>query len=126
MAYLHELVGIVHGDLKGVGPTFPKPPPPRSQVDQANILVDNEGTARVGDFGLMTMVDPTMVFLSETDVSSGGTFCWMSPELLDPLRFGSDGRSTCGSDCYALGMVIYEVFYHCTLHGGPLLTHPRF
>jgi len=34
----------------------------------------------------------------------------MSPELLDPDRFGSeDGRPTKESDCYALGMVILEV-----------------
>jgi len=37
----------------------------------------------------------------------------MSPELLDPERFGmpeSEGnRPTRQSDCYALGMVIYEV-----------------
>ena len=37
----------------------------------------------------------------------------MSPELLDPERFGipqSEGnRPTKQSDCYALGMVIYEV-----------------
>ena len=34
----------------------------------------------------------------------------MSPELLDPDRFGhEDGRPTRGSDCYALGMVILEV-----------------
>ena len=34
----------------------------------------------------------------------------MSPELLDPEQFGSkDGRPTKESDCYALGMVIYEV-----------------
>ena len=40
----------------------------------------------------------------------GGTTRWMSPELLDPERFGSkDGRPTQESDCYALGMVIYEV-----------------
>ena len=35
---------------------------------------------------------------------------WMSPELLDPVRFGrEDGRATRESDCYALGMVILEV-----------------
>jgi len=35
---------------------------------------------------------------------------WMSPELLDPDRFGlGDGRPTKHSDCYALGMVILEV-----------------
>ena len=34
----------------------------------------------------------------------------MSPELLDPESFGSTKpRQTKGSDCYALGMVIYEV-----------------
>ena len=37
----------------------------------------------------------------------------MSPELLDPERFGipesQDNRPTRQSDCYALGMVIYEV-----------------
>jgi len=40
----------------------------------------------------------------------GGTAQWMSPELLDPEKFGlRDGCSTKESDCYALGMVIYEV-----------------
>lgn len=34
----------------------------------------------------------------------------MSSELLDPDKCdGEDGRPTKGSDCYALGMVIYEV-----------------
>ena len=33
----------------------------------------------------------------------------MSPELLDPSRFHSDGLPSRESDCYALGMVIYEV-----------------
>jgi hypothetical protein len=34
----------------------------------------------------------------------------MSPELLHPQQFGArDGRPTKESDCYALGMVIYEV-----------------
>ena len=46
---------------------------------------------------------------------------WMSPELLDPDRFGfKDKGPTQESDCYALGMVILEVltgqapFPHCT------------
>jgi len=91
VAYLHEL-GIVHGDLKG-----------------ASILVGNTGAARVAGFGLMTMADPSTALFSESVVSSAGTFCWMSPELLDPSRFGSNGRPTRESDCYALGMVIYEV-----------------
>ena len=48
--------------------------------------------------------------------TAGGTYRWMSPELLYPERFGisqSEGdRPTRQSDCYALGMVIYEVGVH--------------
>jgi len=57
----------------------------------------------------MTMAELSMSLLSVTSVSPGGTFCWMSPELLDPMHFGSDGHPTREADCYALGMVIYEV-----------------
>jgi hypothetical protein len=40
----------------------------------------------------------------------GGTTQWMSPELLDPGRIGlKKSRPTKESDCYALGMVVYEV-----------------
>ena len=42
--------------------------------------------------------------------SHEGTDRWMSPELLVPEQFEiSDTRPTKQSDCYALGMVIYEV-----------------
>ena len=40
----------------------------------------------------------------------------MGPELLDPERFripeSENNRPTRQSDCYALGMVIYEVSSH--------------
>ena len=42
----------------------------------------------------------------------------MSPELLGPGGFGKpeseDNRPTRQSDCYALGMVIYEVSAHAS------------
>ena len=67
------------------------------------------GTARLGDFGLMVLTDLSTVLLSNTTDPSGGTIRWMSPELLDSDRFGSDGLPSRESDCYALGMTIYEV-----------------
>lgn len=70
--------------------------------------MDDKGTALLTDFGLMTMTDLS-AFLSATVGSSEGTLRWMSPELLDPDGFGSDGHPTRESDRYALGMVIYEV-----------------
>ena len=56
----------------------------------------------------MTMADLGTVILSESVVSSQGTLVWMSPELLN-LPPSSKDRPTRESDCYALGMVIYEV-----------------
>ena len=48
--------------------------------------------------------------VSSTSFPQGGTCRWMSPELFDPENFGlKDSRLTKHSDCYALGMLIYEV-----------------
>ena len=42
----------------------------------------------------------------------------MGPELLDPKRVGlGESRLTRESDCYALGMVIYEVLCGCSPFG---------
>jgi len=57
----------------------------------------------------MILTDLSAVLLSNTAVPSCGTTRWMSPELLDPSHFDSDGLPSRESDCYALGMVIYEV-----------------
>ena len=74
---------------------------------QANILIDENGRACLADFGLLTIV-PDQSTAASTFVG-GGTIQWMSPELLNPEDFNMEGRPTKESDCYALGMVIYEV-----------------
>ena len=77
---------------------------------KANILIDEDGHARLADFGLtMIISDPAHATISNFS-KAGGTIRWMSPERFDPIRFGvRDGRPTRESDCYALGMVILEV-----------------
>jgi serine/threonine protein kinase len=77
--------------------------------DKANILVDQSNHARLADFGLLTIIsDPANLFYSSS-YTQGGTARWMSPELIAPQRFGLEkSRPTRSSDCYALGMVIYE------------------
>ena len=75
---------------------------------QVNILIDQKGRAYLAGFSLLAMVsDQSSQTSSPTE---GGTIQWMSPELIDPKRFGlKGGHPTKESDCYALGMVIYEV-----------------
>ncbi|KAF9649103.1 hypothetical protein BDM02DRAFT_3167185 [Thelephora ganbajun] len=107
LRYMHGL-RIVHGDLKG-----------------ANILINKDRRACIADFGLTTITgivthaatgsSQASQITNESLMSftAGGTYRWMSPELLVPGRFGvqqpEDNRPTTQSDCYALGMVIYEV-----------------
>jgi serine/threonine protein kinase len=94
----------------------------RLNYDQTNILIKQGCRACLADFGLSTIVGierRAAASASLTSVASkpslvsftaGGTTRWMSPELLDPDRFGiTDYRPTKQSDCYALGMVVYEV-----------------
>ena len=92
---------------------------------QVNILINKDLGACIADFGLSTVTGVAThtggaarrasVISNDTLMSftGGGTRRWMSPELLDPERFGmpesEDNRPTRQSDCYALGMVIYEV-----------------
>lgn len=106
VAYLHES-GIVHGDLKGVRPMNASGLSLANRlIEQSNILVDEKGIVRLADFGLMTiLIEHSSIPLSASAVSSAGTVRWMSPELL----FGRNSPPTRQSDCYALGMVVYEV-----------------
>jgi len=89
---------------------------------QANILINKYSRACLADFGLSTIVGvehraafrhffiPAASKVSLMSFTDGGTTRWMSPELLDPDRFKiTDCRPTKQSDCYAFGMVIYEV-----------------
>ena len=85
--------------------TFSNPP-----CVKANILIDKDGNSMLGDFGLLTIVSDSTHTVATTTFSGAGTRMWMSPELLDPERFGcKNARPTKESDCYALGMVVLEV-----------------
>jgi len=98
LSYVHSH-HVVHGNLKG-----------------ANIYIKNF-RACIAGFSVSTIakVGPwTGAGGPSTDslpsFTSGGSLRWMSPELLDPSRLEDrDPRPTKESDCFALGMVIYEV-----------------
>ncbi|KAF9643698.1 kinase-like protein [Thelephora ganbajun] len=107
LKYMHDLY-IVHGDLKG-----------------ANILINKNRRACIADFSLTTITavrahaaawsSRASLFSNDSLASftPGGSNRWISPELIDPGEFkipqSEGGRPTRQSDCYALGMVIYEV-----------------
>ena len=73
-------------------------------------MINQDGQACLADFGLTAIVsDPAYPTTFNSSVNAG-TARWMSPERIDPIRFGiKDRRPTKESDCYALGMVVLEV-----------------
>jgi len=103
--------GMVHGDLKGVGllcSTFLSIS--NNPSVKVNILIGETGHARLADFGLLSIILGATSLASSSPLTHGGTCRWMSPELFYPEDFGlKESRRTKYSDCYALGMVIYEV-----------------
>ena len=102
---------MIHGDLKGVRLLMLTCILPSNVLSiKLNILIDQDKHARLADFGLLTIVSDHTNFTTSSSAHTGGTTRWMSPELLDPEQFGlNHSRPTEESDCYALGMVIYEV-----------------
>ena len=76
----------------------------------------DDGKACLADFGLMSIaLDPeTTDITSSTGGAAKGTYRWMSPELFYPKEFNLlKFQLTKESDCYAFGMVIYEVGSRC-------------
>ncbi|KAF8605103.1 kinase-like protein [Ceratobasidium sp. AG-I] len=91
--YLHS-IGMVHGDLKAI-----------------NILVDNDGTVKLCDFGNSLLGDLSLAF-STVSSAGGGSVRWMAPELLTETT--PHTKQNTSTDVYSLGMEIISglVPYH--------------
>ncbi|CAE6541751.1 unnamed protein product [Rhizoctonia solani] len=89
LSHMHKL-GVVHGDLKG-----------------PNVLVTEEGTAKLCDFGHSRFIDTEPSYADTTDSSSTfqATTRYMSPELFTARVSGP----SCPSDIWAFGCVALEI-----------------
>jgi serine/threonine protein kinase len=94
-----------HSQLRpGEHPHQPKPPACLADFGFSTITSVEHRTA--ANASMISVVSKTSLM----SFTAGGTPRWMSPELLDSDRFGAnDNRPTKKSDCYAFGMVVYEV-----------------
>uniref|UniRef100_A0AC35GWU8 Protein kinase domain-containing protein n=1 Tax=Panagrolaimus sp. PS1159 TaxID=55785 RepID=A0AC35GWU8_9BILA len=92
--YLHSK-DIAHRDLK-----------------PANILLDDNGTFKIADFGLAKAVKKQVILDSLCDTGSAlmetkwGTPGYCAPEVLDSHNNGYNGKK---ADMYSLGVVLYAI-----------------
>ena len=79
-------------------------------------MVNAGGRAVLADFDSVSFAPDQPTLLSSC--MEGSAVRWMSPELLDPQKYGfSKIRPTKESDCYALGMEAYEILSGSTPFG---------
>ncbi|CUA69954.1 Tyrosine-protein kinase JAK3 [Rhizoctonia solani] len=96
LSYLHQ-IEIIHGDLKG-----------------ANVLISEDGTPVLADFGNSTHTNQSMKFTQTTSERSW-TMRWSAPELI--MGSGSQSKA---ADVYALAMTIYEIITATLPYNGKL------
>lgn len=83
--------GVIHRDLK-----------------PSNILIDEDNTARVMDFGIAARVDAP----NDSTDEYNGTPAYMAPEYIDKRVFNE-----C-TDVFSAGLVLYEMLFGCRAFDG--------
>ncbi|XP_071210398.1 bone morphogenetic protein receptor type-2-like [Salvelinus alpinus] len=110
LAYLHT--ELLRGDIY-------KPAISHRDLNSRNVLVKNDGTCVISDFGLsMKLTGNRLVRPGEEEnaaISEVGTIRYMAPEVLEGAVNLRDCESALKQvDMYALGLVYWETFMRCT------------
>ncbi|XP_018024616.1 activin receptor type-1 isoform X2 [Hyalella azteca] len=122
---LSTVNGINHLHTEIFG-TQGKPAIAHRDIKSKNILVKNDGTCCIADFGLAVLHSQAANEINIGDNHRVGTKRYMSPEVLtesfDPSQFESFRRA----DMYALGLVLWEVLLRCLSNGRAEVYYPPY
>ncbi|XP_067125600.1 activin receptor type-1 isoform X2 [Centruroides vittatus] len=113
---LSAVSGLVHLHTEIYG-TKGKPAIAHRDIKTKNILVKNDGTCAIADFGLAVTHTQTTGILNVGDNHRVGTKRYMAPEVLDETLSAEVFESYRRLDIYAFGLVFWEICWRC-LSGG--------
>ncbi|NXD32030.1 AMHR2 protein, partial [Spelaeornis formosus] len=78
-------------------------------LSSQNVLVREDGTCAIGDFGLALALPP-----SRPGRAQAGTQRYLAPEILDEsLDLRAWGRALRQADVYALALLLWEILSRC-------------
>ncbi|XP_041104220.1 TGF-beta receptor type-2-like isoform X1 [Polyodon spathula] len=102
-------VAIVHRDLKS-----------------SNILVKNDLTCCLCDFGLGLRLDPLLSVDDLANSGQVGTARYMAPEILESRMNLENTESFKQTDVYSMALVLWEMTSRCSAHGDVKDYDPPF
>lgn len=104
----------LHTELAG---TQGKPSIAHRDIKSKNILVKNDDTCCIADFGLAIVDDNTFSTFNKPGTVRQGTKRYMSPEILAETLNIENFGSFLRSDMYSFGLVLWEVSRRCIIEG---------
>jgi serine/threonine protein kinase len=110
--------GLMYLHMEFLG-TQGKPSIAHRDIKSKNILVKNDCTCCIADFGLaLAKTDNTLMFNKAVMNVRQGTKRYMSPEILSETINVSNFESFLRSDMYSFGLVMWEICRRCENENG--------
>ncbi|KAL7648210.1 UNVERIFIED_CONTAM: hypothetical protein RMT77_000113 [Armadillidium vulgare] len=108
--------GLLHLHTEIMG-TQGKPAIAHRDLNSNNVLVKNDGTCCISDFGLSVVRTPGTEEIDLGTCDRSGTLRYMSPEMLDGSIDMDNFEAFRKADIYALALVMWEACQRCLCNG---------